>query len=604
MLLVAFRANSKDTLVFTLWEIQHLLLISEQAFTVPTAPGTESSHNGQINSVPPYSFEVAVFDDVFTIGLSVSPASNTTTATARASSYGMIVRADSVPTLASLAGRLSLTQKYAVAEQEEDQQGVAPAASTAAGAGGVGRGTQALHDKEQILRQTRSEILRQLRPLLSHDPKYGGGTGRDVEAATRLFNDLTSAARHENGITPRKLLQDRKFAVALLRLALPAAAAAAVSPSTTSSMPTSGSSSSQQQQQQQHQQVAVAASAIVLRLVQGRHVADSDIPGGITAALVARREWTLLEIAFSTLVDIPETSLVSALQARITALLVGTSPPSTMTTSSDDQQRKSTATNATKMEVDASSTEAHDKKKNSSDPSKAFSKFLCRVVASPTSKAALRAALRSQLSVNSLIPIMGVLEQWLASPTTRQLVVSVPQPSERKDDGNDGLPTQGKADEIPDLPKVSVFDRCFRNLCAARYRFLIRSSNLSCIFPLQIIDFTSALLDAHLVSILQDPELEDVVLRIRQHIKRQLAITAMLQSLQGPLDEINLRSKASDGVISSTRETAAAELAVPSDTPKALKKGLQREMRRKAEVRRKMQEHAGVAEYVVEEFEL
>lgn len=57
--------------------------------------------------------------------------------------------------------------------------------------------------------------------------------------------------------------------------------------------------------------------------------------------------------------------------------------------------------------------------------------------------------------------------------------------------------------------------------------------------PIQLIPFLQALLDAHLVTILQSSDLHPLVQSVSSHLLEAISFSASLQSLQGPLDAIS-----------------------------------------------------------------
>ena len=122
------------------------------------------------------------------------------------------------------------------------------------------------------------------------------------------------------------------------------------------------------------------ASGIVKDLIGRKAVSDSSLAnGGLLAALLATREWTNILLALTVLKDIPESSLMAVLKARI---------------SLDSSKGKDSV--------------------STGSPVPSLPALLSRLLRCPVTPVTLRSAIRAQMSLEELMPVIGILDVWLS----------------------------------------------------------------------------------------------------------------------------------------------------------------------------------------------
>ncbi|KAI0082514.1 hypothetical protein K474DRAFT_527095 [Panus rudis PR-1116 ss-1] len=179
---------------------------------------------------------------------------------------------------------------------------------------------------------------------------------------------------------------------------------------------------------------------MIRALLEKRVVSSGMLDKGILPALRARNDWESMVLALKTVVDLPETDLVSFLHDVISS--------KRQHPSSDDA-----------MQVDAPS--------GTAIPS--LSTVLPLIVMYPTSAPALRLALRQQLrDADELVCIFEMLVAWLERLTKEDEETTLLPSTVEKDERGVIVPIFSEkrvSDDIPPLPKILGFLQTFLDTC-------------------------------------------------------------------------------------------------------------------------------------------
>ncbi|TFY67644.1 hypothetical protein EVJ58_g1487 [Rhodofomes roseus] len=219
------------------------------------------------------------------------------------------------------------------------------------------------------------------------------------------------------------------------------------------------------------------ARGVLTYLLERRAVSDAMIEGGLLPALMVRNDWSNAVLALSTVIDLPESDIISLL-AKIVA------------------HHRQSNTNPDAMQVDS--------------PSPPFSTpptlpaFLALCVTSPASPGPLRVALRKHLpDAEDVLCLIEVLDRWVGKWGEEELRLV---PDRVKKDTHGMYVPIFEDERNPDMPPLD-----------------------------KILLFTQAVLDSSFVALLAHPPAHALLRTLLARLEPELALIAELQSLKGPL---------------------------------------------------------------------
>ncbi|KAM0793710.1 hypothetical protein ACM66B_001135 [Microbotryomycetes sp. NB124-2] len=205
-----------------------------------------------------------------------------------------------------------------------------------------------------------------------------------------------------------------------------------------------------------------------------RHLAgDSQVPGGVSRALVEAGDWDNLERALRSMPDIAESTSVYALKLVATATIEPNSVASLPR------------------------------------PCPPLDKFLSAFIESPSTPSVLRSEIAKQLAGAECVPILTVLDAWLAA----------------------SLSTGAKlGNEDEDRKTIGKTKRLSVDPFAGRDSESNAAPSLD-----KILSLIEAILDAHFVNLLLQRQSHDLLRRLFRHVQAHVSLLQDLSSLLGAL---------------------------------------------------------------------
>ncbi|KAK4049605.1 hypothetical protein OIO90_005364 [Microbotryomycetes sp. JL221] len=210
---------------------------------------------------------------------------------------------------------------------------------------------------------------------------------------------------------------------------------------------------------------------IVSYLLDRRLAGDSQLPNGLTRALIEQGDWANVHKALRSMSDIPESTTVHALKLVSSAVLDPTSVA------------------------------------EMSSPCPPLEEFLSAFVEAPSTASTLRSEIAKQLSGALAVPILMVLDSWLSAPLKNGTgVEAVTEDSEHVN-----KPKRLTVDPFVVAPSSTV-------------------PSLDKVLPL-----IEAILDAHFINLLLQRQSHDLLRRLARHVDEHVSLLADLSTLLGAL---------------------------------------------------------------------
>ncbi|KAK4050438.1 hypothetical protein OIV83_003508 [Microbotryomycetes sp. JL201] len=221
--------------------------------------------------------------------------------------------------------------------------------------------------------------------------------------------------------------------------------------------------------------------SIVSYLLDTHLAGDSQVPGGVTRALVEAGDWINVEKALRTMPDIAESATVAALKLVATAVI-------------DPQSVASLP-----------------------QPCPPLGEFLSAFVESPSTPSVLRTEIARQLTGAESVPILAILDDWLAALLKRgsNLYEDVDEDESRKATKAKRLPVDPFAASRP--TSVPTLDK--------------------------ILPLIEAILDAHFINLLLQRQSHELLRSLFKHVQ---AHVNMIQDLGSLLGALSIYSRARD----------------------------------------------------------